>query len=144
MLFMPMSAAAVRAARSASGESRALALAATAWSRAGLRAAIAEARAVPQVCCSLSSCCCRTLARLSFRSRAWSGRPARSSSSVIVIGSGGLQRVLALLPVAGAELVGLQRVEHAQDLLRVAADVQAVDRDELDDTVRVDQEGRAQ
>src|SRR6266702_634808 len=41
--------------------------------------------------------------------------------------SGGLQRVLAGLPVARAQLVGLQRVEDAQHLLRVAADREVVD-----------------
>ena len=39
---------------------------------------------------------------------------------------GRLQGVFALLPVAGAQLVGLQRVEHAQHFLRVAADVRSV------------------
>ena len=54
-----------------------------------------------------------------------------------------LERVFALLPVAGAELVGLQRVEHAQDFLRAAADRQVGDVDEAHDALRIDDEGRA-
>src|SRR5262249_6092267 len=56
----------------------------------------------------------------------------------------GLQDRLALLPVAGAKLVGLQRVEHAQDLLRVAADAEVVDRHEADHALGIDDEGGAQ
>src|SRR4051812_26870105 len=55
----------------------------------------------------------------------------------------GLQHFLAFLPVAGAQLVGLKRVEDAQSLLRVAADVEAVHRNVLDDVVRIDDERRA-
>ena len=56
---------------------------------------------------------------------------------------GRLQDFLAFLPVAGAELVGLQRIEDAQLLLRVTADIEAVDRDVLDHIVRIDDEGGA-
>ncbi len=55
-----------------------------------------------------------------------------------------LQRGLALLPVAGAELVGLQRVEHAQHLGHVAADRQVVDARPADDALGIDDEGRAE
>src|SRR5205814_2912701 len=41
-----------------------------------------------------------------------------------VIMSGRLQGLFALLPVAGAQLVGLQRIEHAEHLLGAAADVE--------------------
>src|SRR6266849_2955243 len=58
--------------------------------------------------------------------------------------SGRLQRLLARLPVARAELVGLQRIEHAQHLLRIAADAEVIHRGEADDALRVDDEGRAQ
>src|SRR5690606_37182104 len=57
--------------------------------------------------------------------------------------SGGAQRLLALLPIARAELVGLQRIEDAQDLVDVTADVHVGDHREADDVVRVDDEGRA-
>ena len=53
------------------------------------------------------------------------------------------QDLFALPPVARAQLVGLERVEDAQRLLRVAADVEAVDRDVLDDIVGIDDEGGA-
>jgi hypothetical protein len=53
------------------------------------------------------------------------------------------QNLLALLPVAGAELIGLQGVEHAQDFLRVAADREVVHRNETDDVLRVHDEGGA-
>src|SRR5690348_2895679 len=55
-----------------------------------------------------------------------------------------LQRVFALLPVARAELVGLQRVEHAQHFLRVAADAQIVDRGKANHALGIDDEGGAQ
>src|SRR5690606_5481721 len=58
-------------------------------------------------------------------------------------GSGGFQRFLALLPVARAQFVGLQRVEHAQYFLRIAADAAISDVREADHALRIDQEGRA-
>src|SRR4051812_19348569 len=69
---------------------------------------------------------------------------SRTKSGRLVEQGVRVQHVLALLPVAGAELVGLQGVEDAQHFLRVAADVQAVHRGPLDGAVRVDDEGRAQ
>jgi len=40
--------------------------------------------------------------------------------------SGGFQGLITLLPVARAQLVGLQSIQHPQDLLRVAPDIQIV------------------
>ena len=57
---------------------------------------------------------------------------------------GGPQHLVAFAPVAGAKFVGLQRVENTQRLGRVAADVESVDRDVLDDVVRIDDEGGAE
>src|SRR5688572_15755665 len=57
---------------------------------------------------------------------------------------GGPQNLFALMPVAWAQLVGLQRVEDAQRLLRIAALVEAVDRHMLDHVMRIDDEGSAQ
>src|SRR5581483_11686392 len=45
------------------------------------------------------------------------------------------QSWLALLPIAGAEFVGLQRVQYAQDFLDVAAYRQVGDRYKADDPV---------
>ena len=69
----------------------------------------------------------------------------RVNSSFYMAGLGCRPKhVLAFAPVAGAEFVGLQRVENAQRLGRVAADVEAVDRDMLDHIIRIDDEGRAE
>ena len=66
----------------------------------------------------------------------------------MVRGLGGIkpraEHLFAGRPVAGAQLVGLQRVEDAQRLRRVAADVEAVDGDVLDDVVRIDDERGAE
>src|SRR3546814_2212552 len=91
--------------------------------------------------------------RLSLRSRAYSGRAVFRLSRLMakfLVSSGsarpaasqtamrrkpvaeaalrGLQDVFALLPVAGAEFVGLQGVAHAQHFLRVAADAEEIGR----------------
>src|SRR6266851_1816045 len=55
-----------------------------------------------------------------------------------------LERLFALLPVAGAKLIGLQRVEDAQHLARVAADRKIIDADMADDALGIDDEGGAQ
>src|SRR5690349_24555146 len=55
--------------------------------------------------------------------------------------SGCLQGLFALLPVAWAQLVRLQRVEHAQHLFRAAANVQIRDVDEPNHALRVNDEG---
>src|SRR3546814_5199839 len=62
-----------------------------------------------------------------------SARPAASQTAmrrkpVAEAALRGLQDVFALLPVAGAEFVGLQGVEHAQHFLRVAADAEEIGR----------------
>src|ERR1700733_1866978 len=57
------------------------------------------------------------------------------ASSVI---SGRLERRVALLPVARAQLIRLQRIEHAQDLIRAAADVEIGDVDEANHALRID------
>src|ERR1700685_3866631 len=57
--------------------------------------------------------------------------------------SGRLEGVLALLPVAGAQLVGLQCVEYAQHFRRVAADRQVGHVDEADHALRIHDVGRA-
>src|ERR1700733_1291111 len=56
--------------------------------------------------------------------------------------SGRLQRRVALLPVARAELIGLQRIEHAQNFIWTAADVEVGHVHEADDALRIDDVGR--
>ena len=65
------------------------------------------------------------------------GQRITNGVQVVSRASGRLQGVFALLPVAGAQLVGLQRVEHAQHFLRAAADVQVGDVHEADHALRV-------
>src|SRR5207344_473938 len=55
-----------------------------------------------------------------------------------------LQELIALLPVARAQFVGLERVEHPQHLLGITSDVQVVNGRESDYALRVDDEGGAQ
>src|SRR5690242_2416351 len=50
---------------------------------------------------------------------------------------GSLERLFTLLPVARAQLVCLQRIEHAQYLFRVTSNVQIGDVDEANHTLRV-------
>src|SRR5277367_6772022 len=54
------------------------------------------------------------------------------------------ERRAADAAVARAELIGLQAVEDAQDLFRVAADVEVVHAHVLDRAFGIDDEGRAQ
>src|SRR5262249_10901620 len=56
--------------------------------------------------------------------------------------SGSHQCGLTLLPVAGAELVGLERIEHAQDFLRVASHRQVGDVCKTDDALGIDDKRR--
>src|SRR5262245_39618256 len=142
MLFIAMMDAAALAAVSASGVSLGVNSAMSASLTAGLRAASALATNAPAFCCSLSTVSLARLDRFSFRSLAYSGSWAlRDSRDIgVLLGwvraspspqpspafagegagesgwLGGLQDLVALLPVAGAELVGLQRIEHAQHL----------------------------
>src|SRR5687768_10966432 len=130
MLFMPMIEAAPRAAAIASGERCAIASAAIAAATSGLRAVVAAASAVPHACCGVRTVEPAIAPRLMRRSRACSGRRSFSLSIDMTVLSRCGERLLALLPVARAELVGLQGVEDAQHLGGIAADAEIVDRDE--------------
>src|SRR5215471_4801580 len=144
MLFIAISAAAVLAAFSASGE-RSPANASTRSRVVGAwLAASAAAMKQPAFCCGLRSCSDAWLERLSLRSRAYSGSRSFRTSMDMVLSLGGLEDVLAPLPVAGAELVGLQGIEDAQHFRRIATDGKVVHRHEADDAVGIDDEGGAQ
>src|SRR5262245_49199799 len=56
----------------------------------------------------------------------------------------GLQELVALLPVARAELVRLQRVQRPQHFVDVAADAQVVHRREADDPLGIHDERRTE
>src|SRR3982074_1347919 len=144
MLFIAISDAAILAAFSASGESSGPNASTTACVVGAGLAARAAAMKLPAFCCGLRSCSDARPGRLSLRARAFSGSRSFRTSMDMAVSSGGLQDVVALLPVAGAELVGLQRIEHAQDFLRVAADREVVHRHEADDTLGIDDESGAQ
>src|SRR5882757_6417284 len=144
MLFIAISDAAILAAASASGDSSGPNASTMACVVGAWLAASAAAMKLPAFCCGLRSCSDARLDRLSLRSRAYSGSRSFRTSMDMAVSSGGLQDVVALLPVAGAELVGLQCVEHAQHFLRVAADREVVHRHEADDTLGIDDEGGAQ
>src|SRR6266851_4613660 len=144
MLFIAISDAAILAAASASGESSGPNASTTACVVGAWLAARAAAMKLPALCCGLRSCSDARLDRLSLRSRACSGSRSFRTSIDMDASSGGLQDVVALLPVAGAELVGLQCVEHAQHFLRIAADREVVHRHEADDALGIDDEGGAQ
>src|SRR6185503_13306473 len=123
-----MMAAAACAAASADGASFGANSAITSRITSRLREAIAEAMNVPAFFSSSSNVSAARLDRL------------MQGFSI----SGCLQELFALLPVARAELVGLQRVERAQHLVDIAADVHVDHRDKADDAVGVDDEGGAQ
>src|SRR5665213_1682223 len=53
------------------------------------------------------------------------------------------QRSFALLPITRAELVRLERIEHTQYLLRIAAHRQVGHINEADNIFRINDEGRA-
>ena len=53
------------------------------------------------------------------------------------------QGCFALLPVAGAKLVGLQRVKHAQNFLRIASNREIGHVRKADDVLGIDDKGRA-
>src|SRR6516165_3775709 len=55
--------------------------------------------------------------------------------------SGRLEGLFALLPVARAQLIGLQRIEDAQHFLRASADIKVGDVHEAHDALRIDDEG---
>src|SRR4029453_4547355 len=144
MLFIAISEAAIFAAFSASGVSSGPNASTTACVVGAWLAASAAAMKLPAFCCGLRSCSDARLDRLSLRSRAYSGSRSFRTSIDMIASLGGLQDVIALLPVAGAKLVCLQGIEHAQYFLRIAADRQVVDRHEADDALGIDDEGGAQ
>src|ERR1044072_4831759 len=125
MLFIAISEAAILAAFSASGVSSGPNASTTACVVGAGLAASAAAMKLPAVCCGLRSCSDARLDRLSLRSRAYSGSRSFRTSIDMVASLCGLQDLVALLPVAGAQLVGLQRIQHAQHFLRIAADREA-------------------
>src|SRR5690348_2406942 len=146
-LFMPMSAAAVRAARACVASIRPSS--SRALTSAGARAASAAASAAPTACAGVRLDRLMTASRLSRRSLAYSGMRSLMAwscmASFLYEGvSPASKRRASDRPVARAELVGLKAVENAQHLFRIPADVQVVDRHVLDHVVRVDDEGRAQ
>src|SRR5216684_5384321 len=144
MLVLAISDAAILAAFSASGESSPPKASTTACVVGAWLAASAAVTKLPAFCCGLRSCSDARLDRLSLRSRAYSGSRSFRTSMDMASSLRGLQDVVALLPVAGAELVGLQRIEHAQHFLRVAADREVVHRHEADDAIGIDDEGGAE
>src|ERR1700754_1932430 len=144
MLFIAISAPAILAAFSASGESSPAKASTRSRVVGAWLAASAAAMKLPAFCCGLRSASDARLERLSLRSRAYSGSRSFRTSIDMVASLSGLQDLVALLPVAGAKLVGLQRIEHAQHFLRVAADREVVHRHEADDAIGIDDEGGAQ
>src|SRR6185312_2860800 len=110
-----------------------------------------------------------TLPRLSFRSRAYSGIASRIASRLVMgilrgaLGtplmvflrgalsapltdfsaacSGSLQCLVALLPVAWAQFVRLQRIQYAQHLVRVTPDAEVRYVDKANDTLWVNDVG---
>src|SRR5215212_4254255 len=144
MLFIAISEAAILAAFIASAVSSPANASTTACVVGAWLAASAAAMKLPAFRCGLRSCSDARLDRLSLRSRAYSGSRSFRMSIDMVASLRGLQDLFALLPVAGAKLVGLQRIKHAQHFLRIAADREIVHRHEADDAVRIDDEGGAQ
>src|SRR4051794_20280888 len=143
--------AAPRAASSAAGVRWGAAASSIAAVTSALREVCAAQTAVPHACCGVRAAAASIRPRLSRRSRAYPGsRSFRRSMAVVVMltpfiaASGRAERRLALVPVARAQLVGLQRIEHAQHLGRVATDGQIVDRREPDHALGIDDEGRTQ
>src|SRR5579859_2485693 len=106
--------------------------------KAALREASADASATAQICRSSSPGAppvVSTAPRFSCRSRAYAGRLSRIVSRLLM--SGRLKGLFALLPVAGTQFVGLQRIENAQHFCRIAADGEIGDVDEADHALRV-------
>src|SRR5437762_1819311 len=125
-----MRTAAARASSStALPTSAASASAANAATSAAFRTEYAHASAVPHTCCGFSAPGVRTFVRFILMSRATSGKDSRSLSMCSIGGSLGAspgllellgQGLLAALPVARAQLVRLERVEDAENLVRVS------------------------
>src|SRR5690606_16327677 len=70
--------------------------------------------------------------------------PARAVAARETFPTLDLERRIALLPVAGAELVRLETVEHSERLRDRTADREVVDVHPADDAVRIGDEGRAE
>src|SRR3954468_1845157 len=123
-----MIAAAATASSTTSGPTSLRASAVTAtWSRT-LRDATADATATPQRCSGVRLPGASTACRFSLMSRAGSTiSPARTSTADTLGRLGGVQRRVALLPVARAELVRLEGVQNAQHLIDVSPDVEVGD-----------------
>lgn len=145
---MPMIEAAPSAASNASAERVSPASSAISRKTVAFFVAAAAARKVPHSCCSLSSVERASELRLSLRSFAYSGSAFLRLSIDIFLDAflqqlTGVDGRVALLPVAGAQLVRLESIEDAQHLVDVAADGTCGDGDELDLVVGVNDEGRA-
>src|SRR6185312_3288178 len=147
---MPMMDAAASAAWYASAVKVSAASLPISASTRAFRVAAALASRVPHSCSSFSSALRVIEPRLSLRSLAYSGSAALRFSTLISPSRGlsrsleqlaGVQRRVALTPVAGTQLVGLQRVQHAQHLIDVASHRSRGRRNELDLVVGIDDEG---
>src|SRR5260370_16496368 len=120
MLFIAISDAAILAAASASGESSGPNASTTTCVVGAWLAARAAAMKLPAFCCGLRSCSDARLDRLSLRSRAYSGSRSFRTSMDMAVSSGGLQDVVALLPVAGPHLAGLHAAQPSHPFLHAA------------------------
>src|SRR6516162_710132 len=148
---MPMMDAAPNAAWYASADRVSAASAPISASTCVFRVAAALASRVPQSCSSFSTVLRVIEPRLSFRSLAYSGSASfRFSTLISILLSGrsleqftGVDRRVALTPVARTQLVGLQRIQHPQHLFDVASHRPRRRRHELDLVVGVDDEGHA-
>src|SRR5581483_9199050 len=89
-------------------------------------------------CAGVSRPGASTACRFSLMSRAGSEMDARSSSTAFM--SSDLDRFLSLAPVAGAELIGLQCIEHAKRFGDAAADGENVHVHPADRPFRIDDE----
>src|SRR5690349_10208595 len=117
-------------------------------STCALRLAAALASRVPHSCSSFSTVLRVIEPRLSLRSLAYSGSASLRFSTLI---SSPLRRCLeqlagvdgrvALAPVAGAQLVGLQSVQDPQHLVDITPHGSGGGRDELDFVIGIDDEG---
>src|ERR1700751_1718853 len=123
---MPMIDAAPSAAWYASDDRLAAASAPISASTWVFRVAAALASSVPQSCSSLSTVLRVIEPRLSLRSLAYSGSAALRFSTLIspplcrcLEQLAGVDGRVALAPVAGAQLVGLQRVQDSQHLVDI-------------------------
>src|ERR1700744_1977560 len=149
---MPITEAAPSAAWYASADRWSAASAPISASTWAFRVAAALASKVPHSCSSFSSELRTIDPRLSLRSLAYSGSASFKLSTLMSLSNqtglcgsreqlAGVQGRVALAPVAGAQLVGLQCVQDAQHLVDVAADRARGHGDELDLVVGVDDEG---